>query len=114
MSLDSIIEFVAVALGANLFKKYCPIGGSYWNSTHMNKNKVWDLRHVIGNANEYTLGHHLSIAFKLIYFAIRVHVKLPRSLDFGIAGSLVMDLYGMLIQKYNLILATKALENIKR
>jgi hypothetical protein len=44
-------------LGIRYLKKYWPVGGSYWNRNHIDKENMGDLKRVIYDATDYTRQH---------------------------------------------------------
>jgi hypothetical protein len=110
------LQFCRFILGANWFKKYWFVQGTYWNTHHIDKNNSQDLNRVIREANEYTR-HHLQIGFletvvMVIYF---LSGSIESSKMFGfVMAILVMHGYPLCIHEYNRILARQRLDLIKK
>jgi hypothetical protein len=113
---DRLCYAIAPVLGANIFKKYWPVKGSYWNKTHMKSNDVFDLNQVIDQANEFTRQH---VQLFLMEFIIVVMCYLTGYLEPSkciafMPISIIICAYPLMIHHYNRILARSKIKELEK
>lgn len=92
------------------FKRYWPIGGSYWNKHHIDKNHASDLRQVISDAQDYTRQHvQQTFGLVVVYLAMLYAQDMPRHTNYCFLAALVMEGYAFAAHHYNRILARQQL-----
>lgn len=111
---ETCFIFLAQVLGANIFKKYWIVKGSYWNNTHMSKKSTYDLKMVIEESNTYTLQHINALITQFIlyvasFFTDSLLLYQPIFYIF-----LPIHIYAFLIHHYNRILARNALKELDK
>lgn len=123
--LDRFVLTVAPFLGAKLFKRYWPGKGSYWNTSHFDKNSSLQLQGVIANSRENCSVHlrglvSLGIVSLVIDLAPRFiqglesllpNLKLALLL---LAVQALLSLYALMIQRYNIALAQARLRYLQQ
>lgn len=109
--------------GVNFFKCYWPPYASYWNETHMDPNCLSDLLSTIrlfkSNISFY-VGQILAMIFVLVPTALISYWLDLINLNFVYFIGIFMlvlgtkFMYGIMLNKYNLILANKCIRKISR
>lgn len=98
-----------------VFKKYWPVGGSYWNTSHINPNKRDDLEEVIEQANNFTK-QHLPQAFILLFLSIGMYIT--NAMDYkstvGMVLLLIVEVYAFAAHHYNRVLARNKLATLPK
>lgn len=106
---------VATLLGARVFKRYWPVGGSYWNDTHADTSKRRDVEGIISDARLYTKFHIQVWSMQLLMLGMLYiwggDVVFSQTLDVN-KGLAVIHMYAFMIHRYNVILAMRCLEAI--
>ena len=94
-----------------LFKIYWPIRGSYWNTYHINKNRILDLSNVIRCCNKYKDIHYFSTIFGMCFYSFCIIFNLfIQNRDFAFITFTFMESYCYIVQRYNIIIAKKRLK----
>jgi hypothetical protein len=97
-----------------LFKLYWPIGGSYWNKYHINKNNIDDIRIIIKVTNNYKEIHYFSTVFGLCFYSFCLLFNLfIENRDFAFLTFTFMESYCYMVQKYNSIIAKNRVKLLK-
>jgi hypothetical protein len=102
-------------LGARIFKKYWPHGGSYWNTNHTDTKSEYDLQQISYNITYYQKVHTAGLLLETLMYAIVFgtgHTK-PKKVIQCIPVSLIIHGYPLLIQKYNRILVNAHIKKIR-
>ncbi len=109
------IWFFNTFLFVGIFKKYWPVGGSYWNKKHINPNNKYDLEKVIDDANEYTR-LHANVSFMVLLYGLIGYIfnsfSYETKVSFGTFA--IGTIYAFGAQHYNRILARNKLNNIPK
>lgn len=94
-------------LGAKIFKKYWPVGGSYWNENHVSQKSARDMKDIIRDANRYTRVHANIICIEIIVMLVgsMSGYMTPQKAFAYVPISIVIHGYAFLIHHYNRILA---------
>lgn len=102
-------------LGARIFKKYWPNGGSYWNTCHTDTKSEYDLQLISDNITYYQRIHTAGLFLETLMCVIIYgtgHTK-PKKVIQYIPVSLIIHGYPLLIQKYNRILVNAHIKKIR-
>jgi hypothetical protein len=117
--MENTIIWFAELLGAKTFKKYWPVGGSYWNRAKdckkLDPADKYELQRIIKNAYEYTQAHVQALVFECILILPLCLFLTERKSEtiytcIALAG---IHFYALLIHEYNRILARRRLETMK-
>ena len=100
---------ISMCMGATLFKRYWPFGGSYWNTKHMNSSCELDLQLTVERAHENTRIHVQTMLTECIFLmgAAALGSDQRRHLVCTWCVCLVTHAYALMIQRYNVILAER-------
>lgn len=97
----------------SFFKRYWPVGGSYWNSQHINKNNPDDLRQVIKDATNYTRQHvQQTFGLLFVFLAMLYAQDMPAHTKWCFVAALIMEMYAFIAHHYNRILAREQLSKL--
>ena len=113
------MEKLAEWLGAKSFKKYWPVGGSYWNrltkQPKLNPNNRSDLERTIKEAYEYTQRHVQALTVESIILlpCIFLAKDVQTETIYTYVSLTGIHLYALIIHYYNRILARRRLDSIK-
>lgn len=99
--------------GMRIFKKYWPVGGSFWKETHIDPKNRFDLENVIKESWQYTQAHVIAdsgIIFSIVWlYFLGERVNIAAFLPM-----FVLEIYAYSAHTYNRILAREALENLSK
>lgn len=113
--MEDRILFVGRLLGARLFKKYWVMGGSFWNSRHMDPRDQYDVQEVRINIIKYIQQHINSVILESISAVVlSLFAPWPRAIILGTYfAMLIVHTYALIMQAYNWVLYLRAMRNIE-
>lgn len=106
--------FCRYVLLVTYFKRYWPVRGSYWNTRHLNKKSVDQLKQVVNEANEFTRQHVQQTMLLIIVYGV-IALTAPSMPQYQHACFLVYFItngYAFAVHHYNRILAQRSIQNI--
>lgn len=126
---EKIFCYFAEFCGVKIYKKYWPDGGSYWNSEHINPNKIDDLEDIIISSLNHFKIHLTGLlnesfvmipSLTLIYFygkdlfEFNVWKKTFNytAIIYGFIS--LRHLYGLMVHRYNIIKAKNHLALLQK
>lgn len=106
--------WVAELLGVRLFKRYWPVNGSFWNTEHMNKDRVEDVEETLRMIKEFTR-QHVQMSILATIVAILGYIFEIEQMDLRSYFYIVlpMQLYPFLVQIYNYYKAQDRLQYLQ-
>ena len=113
---EKCFVILSKCLGADIFKKYWPVKGSYWNKNHIDKNNIEDLKSIIDQSFDFTRQHVQQLFLETVIFlvgSLSGYVTIKQSIG-AIPILFLMHGYPFMIQYYNRILAKNKIELLKK
>lgn len=109
-----VFIITANLLGAKIFKRYWPMGGSFWNKKHINPRRRYDLESVIDESWDYTQQHARAFVTEAIIMGMAYFTGYfpPGQVIGSIPIIVTIHGYAMMIHQYNRILANARLESL--
>lgn len=106
-----------VLLWVRVFKRYWPVGGSWWNTEHMSRTSASDMGKIMQHASEWRRQHLLNIVTHLQlgllgWIMMRIcgwslNPDFVYLVSLYLVGNTVRDVYTILVQTYNIQLASE-------
>lgn len=100
--MKETVYFIAELLGVKTFKRYWPVGGSFWNDTHIRKDSKTDLERTLREVKGYTR-QHVQISFLVTAIYLLGWLADVSTIDFKYYFYVFvpMELYPFMVQLYN-------------
>lgn len=110
---DSLVIVLGNLIGARIFKKYWFMGGSVWNGYHTNSKSISDLTTIKTHCKLYA-AVHLNVAFFQTIYIVMLYKFSEIDTNTAVSSFLayIFHAYTLIMQRYNYILANRAIEKI--